>query len=330
MKASILIVADDARLRAQLAGWLMAAGYAVELAESLKRAREVITNADISLIIAAPNGMGISRIELARELGGRDEQMLIIEEPTDEAGTPAKAASRANGDIARPLSEQGVLGYVRSALAAAIPVRKERAGPQLIRFEGYTLDAEGRTCIDARGQEVLLTRAEFSLLFALVRQPGRVLSRDDLSHAVAGRGAEPDDRSVDVLMSRLRRKIEPEPKAPRIIVTVPGEGYKFTAKSHAVLPTEPATAAPSIAVVSTEARAGDAKTFLSIPSRMAAIGAAAMALASIAGVAIVLWYSGSVTIKGASPSTVVAEKFDAARSKDAPHGLSPRFARYTP
>ncbi len=76
MKASILIVADDARLRAQLAGWLMAAGYAVELAESLKRAREVITNADISLIIAAPNGMGISRIELARELGGRDEQML--------------------------------------------------------------------------------------------------------------------------------------------------------------------------------------------------------------------------------------------------------------
>lgn len=311
MKASILILADDAQLRAQLAGWLMVAGYAVELAESPKRAREVIANTDIALIMAAPNRMGISRMDLARELGGRDEQVLIIEEQTDEAGTPTKAPVRANGYIARPLSAQDVLGQVRSALGA-MPFRKERIGPQLISFEGYTLDAEGRTCIDARGQEVMLTRAEFSLLFAFARQPGRVLSRDDLSHVVAGRGAEPDDRSVDVLMSRLRRKIEPEPKAPRIIVTVPGEGYKFTAKSQAVLPVEPAAAAPSIAVVSMEARAEDAKAFRSFPSRMAAIGAAVAALASIAGVAIVLWYAGFVTIKGALPSTVAAEKFDAA------------------
>ena len=61
-----------------------------------------------------------------------------------------------------------------------------------------------------------------------------MLSRDELSQAVTGREAEPDDRSVDVLMSRLRRKIEPDPKTPRIIVTVPGVGYKFTAKPQEV------------------------------------------------------------------------------------------------
>jgi DNA-binding response OmpR family regulator len=218
MKARILIVAEDAQLRAQLAGWLMEAGYAVELAESPKRAREVITNTDVALIIVAPNRVGISRLELAREFGVRDGQVLIIEEQTDEAGTSTKAPIRVNGYISKPLTKQDVLACVGSTLGAMLSM-KERIAPQLISFEGYTLDAEGRTCTDAKGQEVMLTRAEFSLLFAFVRQPGRVLSRDDLSHAVAGRAAEPDDRSVDVLMSRLRRKIEPEPKAPRIIVT---------------------------------------------------------------------------------------------------------------
>jgi DNA-binding winged helix-turn-helix (wHTH) protein len=79
---------------------------------------------------------------------------------------------------------------------------------------------------------VPLTRAEFSLLLALARHPGRVLSRDELRQAMAGRDADPDDRSVDVLISRLRRKIERDPKAPRMIITVPGTGYKFGVKTQ--------------------------------------------------------------------------------------------------
>jgi DNA-binding winged helix-turn-helix (wHTH) protein len=116
--------------------------------------------------------------------------------------------------------------------------------PQVLKFEGYTLDGEARTCLDQTGREVTLTRAELSLLLAFARQPGRVLTRDELSHVVAGRGAEPDDRSVDVLISRLRRKIEREPKAPRIIVTMPGEGYKFTARPLPPDPSESKTIAP--------------------------------------------------------------------------------------
>jgi class 3 adenylate cyclase len=74
---------------------------------------------------------------------------------------------------------------------------------------------------------VRLTRAETALLTAFVDSPRRVLSRDQLRYAVAGRGAEPYDRSVDMLVARLRRKIEPDPKAPRFILSVPGVGYKF-------------------------------------------------------------------------------------------------------
>jgi class 3 adenylate cyclase/predicted ATPase len=109
------------------------------------------------------------------------------------------------------------------------------AGAELLRFEGLTLDFPGRTLSAADGREIALTRAEFMLLAVLMRNRGRALSRDQLLDAIAGRHAEPFDRSVDVLIGRLRRKIEPEPKTPRLILTVPGLGYKFAAKPVQVL-----------------------------------------------------------------------------------------------
>jgi DNA-binding response OmpR family regulator len=240
-KPRILVVADDAALRATLARWLMSAGYAVELAESPKRAREVIESSSITIALVAPERLGPDGIELARELSGQAEHVLIIEAEAGEAAAGPPAA----GTLGRPLREPDVLARIKSLLGAP-PIAEPRAGPRLLGFEGYTLDADGRTCVDASGREVTLTRAEFSMLLALASQPGRVLSRDELSQAVTGREAEPDDRSIDVLMSRLRRKIEPDPKAPRIIVTVPGVGYKFTAKPEEVA--APATTAPAIAV----------------------------------------------------------------------------------
>ena len=221
----------------------MTAGYAVELAESPKRAREAAETTSIALAIVALDRLGAAGTDLARELGGRAAHVLVIEE--EAAGTAAGPTIAANGIICRPLSEPAVLAQVKSALGVAASGERRRVAPQVLRFEGYTLDADGRTCVDASGQEVVLTRAEFSLLLALARQPGRVLSRDELSQAVTGRGAEPDDRSVDVLMSRLRRKIEPDPKTPRIIVTMPGEGYKFTAKPQAVVAPDPMSASPT-------------------------------------------------------------------------------------
>jgi class 3 adenylate cyclase len=81
---------------------------------------------------------------------------------------------------------------------------------------------------------VQLTRAETALLTALVGSPCRVLSRDQLRRAVVGHGAEPYDRNVDMLIARLRRKIEPNPKSPQFILTVPGLGYKFAARPQSV------------------------------------------------------------------------------------------------
>ena len=110
-------------------------------------------------------------------------------------------------------------------LGADAPPLGEAMSP--VRFAGLVFDLGACTLARESGEAIPLTRGEFRLLRLFVSRPGRVLSRDAILEAVANRPLELFDRSVDALVVRLRRKIEPDPKAPRLIVTVPGEGYRF-------------------------------------------------------------------------------------------------------
>src|SRR5450631_3555689 len=112
-KQRILVVADDAALRATLARWLIAAGYAVELAESLKRAREVVANAGIALALVAPDRLGAAGAEPALELGGQVGHVIVIEAPGDETGARTGPQIAADGYISRPVNEPEVLAKVR-------------------------------------------------------------------------------------------------------------------------------------------------------------------------------------------------------------------------
>jgi adenylate cyclase len=103
-----------------------------------------------------------------------------------------------------------------------------------VSFAGFILDIGGHTLSASGGRDIPLRRSEFDLLACFVRSPGRVLSRDHLLNAVAGRLSTSFDRSVDVLVSRLRHKIEADAKMPSLIVTVPGTGYKFTGRPFAL------------------------------------------------------------------------------------------------
>jgi two-component system OmpR family response regulator len=270
IKRRILIVADEATLRATLARWLLAAGYAVELAESPRRAREAMANEGAAVVLLAQS-LGAVGNELARELASQVESVIFIAASADHSGPLGEPGTHA----CVPLSEPEVLASISVALSPARSPQPQ-GNPQLLRFEGYTLDAAARTCVDASGNEVTLTRAEFSLLLAFAQQPGRVLSRDDLTQVVAGRSAQPDDRSVDVLISRLRRKIEADPKTPRMIATMPGEGYKFAVKSQVTASPRPdeEDAKPK------EAETQEAK--VPVPRRALLLAAPAAALALIA------------------------------------------------
>ena len=102
-----------------------------------------------------------------------------------------------------------------------------REAARVMRFAGLALDLDAFTLALESGEAIPLTRGEFALLCFLVSRPGRVLGRDALLEAMAGRRIEPFDRSVDVVVGRLRRKIEANPKKPCLIVTVHREGYRF-------------------------------------------------------------------------------------------------------
>jgi len=125
-------------------------------------------------------------------------------------------------------------------------------GADRFGFAGLVLDLGAHSLTDTTGAEVPLTPAEFNLLAALVGSAGRALSRDHLMQAMVGRESEAFDRSVDVLVGRLRRKIERDPKNPRLIVTVPGVGYKFAIQPQPAPATNARIAEldrPSIAVL---------------------------------------------------------------------------------
>jgi class 3 adenylate cyclase/predicted ATPase len=104
----------------------------------------------------------------------------------------------------------------------------------MVRFDGRTIDFAAHTYIDVDDRELPLTRAELALLTAFLRSPGSVLSRDHLRQVVGGHGAEAHDRSIDMLVARLRRKVEAEPAKPRLILTVAGAGYKFAVRPHGI------------------------------------------------------------------------------------------------
>ena len=113
-----------------------------------------------------------------------------------------------------------------------------------VRFGDFTLDLDGCLLSNTDGDNIPLTRSEFALLREFIRHPGRVLSRDYLLDALGGKRPDPFDRSIDMLVGRLRKKIEADPKQPRLIVTVPGEGYRFDGLTRSLSPEQK----PSIAV----------------------------------------------------------------------------------
>jgi DNA-binding response OmpR family regulator len=254
MKHRILVVGNDMGLRAVLARWLIAAGYSVELAESARRAREVLTHERIGLAILAtelPDGG-----DFARELRAAVDRLIVVKDLPRDSRPPPVQAVQADGYLAKPLREDDVLAQIGAALRIEADTAEIAAQP--LRFAGYTLDAGGRNCRDAAGRIVALTKAERMLLLSLARQSGRVMSRDELTRAVAGREAQRGDRGVDVLISRLRRKIEADPKSPRMILTVPGAGYTLVAEQRGATDAAPASS-PATEAAATGAAAPDAR-----------------------------------------------------------------------
>jgi DNA-binding response OmpR family regulator len=216
VRKNVLVVAQQIELRARIARVLHSAGYGAELAGNQKRALELAARKDIQAAIVVHS---TDLAGLGQELRGKIPTTILVGHRTDQIVRPGHSLQETDAS----LDEQKLL----DRLTASPGSKRDETVPAPVKIEDCKLDLAGHTFVDGSGREVRLTRAETALLTAFVDSPRRVLSRDQLRYAVAGRSAEPYDRSVDMLVARLRRKIEPDPKAPRFILSVPGVGYKF-------------------------------------------------------------------------------------------------------
>ncbi len=189
----------------------------------------------VNLITLDLNLGGEDGLALAREIRSkRDVPIIMITAKAGEIDRVVGLELGADDYIVKPFNLREVLARVRAVLRrygppAVIPVSNGPGNHECFRFGDWTLDVTSRELRPKSTTAVELTTAEFNLLELFVRRPARVLSRDTIMDLLKGQDWSPVDRSIDTLVGRLRKKIEPDSDAPSLIKTVRGVGYVFTA-----------------------------------------------------------------------------------------------------
>ena len=229
----ILVVDDDREIRDLLARFLRRHGFRVETAADGRAMFRTLSAGRFDLMVLdlmLPGEDGLSLCRRVRAESGLPIVMLTaIGEDTDRI---VGLEMGADDYLAKPFNPRELLARIRAVLRRAPGLRgRPEADPsRSFEFQDWVLDAGRRSLHAPDGALVDLTGGEFDLLLALVEHPNRVLNRDQLLDLTRGREAGPFDRSVDVQVSRLRRKIEDDPKRPALIVTVRGGGYVFAGR----------------------------------------------------------------------------------------------------
>jgi DNA-binding response OmpR family regulator len=224
MGQTILVVDDEARIVQLVRDYLERAGFRVltardgEMALTLARVEQPDLIV-LDLMLPGVDGLDVCR-RLRRESG---VPIIMLTARVEEADRIVGLELGADDYVTKPFSPGELVARVRATLRRA----SGEVGPTtILRAADIELDTAALTATVA-GQPVDLTATEFHLLAALVRQPGHILSREQLLEAVHGIAFEGYDRSVDSHIKNIRRKIEPDPRNPRYIQTVYGVGYRF-------------------------------------------------------------------------------------------------------
>jgi two-component system phosphate regulon response regulator OmpR len=227
----VLVVDDETDIQDMLSEYLGGHGYVVDVAGSGEVMRAAI-EANIPDVVLLDVGLpGEDGLSLARYLRERYELAIImVSGAGDTVDRIVGLELGADDYIAKPFDPRELLARVKSVVRR-YQARETKPGggpPQnRVAVGGMTLDVDARRLTDASGTEVPLTNMEFELLQIFAERPNRVLSRDQILNLTQNRDWDPFDRSVDIRIARLRRKIEPDPARPRIIRTVRGAGYMF-------------------------------------------------------------------------------------------------------
>lgn len=227
----VLVVDDDPEIRRLLARYVQEQGFRVLLASKCVEVRERLATHQIDIIVLdvmLPDGSGL---DLCRDLRARQSNIpiILLTALREDVDRIIGLEIGADDYLGKPFNPRELVARIRAVLRRGQDNRSAPAGAERYLFEGFTADPLTRTVTDPDGGEVELTGAEFDLLLTFLGRPGRVLSRDQLLDLTRGRDGDVLDRSIDVLIGRLRRKLS-DGGATQVFKTVRNGGYQLAAK----------------------------------------------------------------------------------------------------
>jgi two-component system OmpR family response regulator len=236
----VAVLDDEIEITVLLAGYLSGHGFRVSQLHSGPALIDVMTSDPPALVLLDLGLPGEDGFAIARQLREHWRCGLIIVTGRGEAIDKVVGLEVGADDyVTKPFDLRELLARIKAVLRRlgplpTAPLALDSAPRTRLRFAQWELDTAARRLLDPKGRDVPLTTGEFDLLNVFARHPGRVLSRDFLLEQTHGRDAAPFDRTIDVLVGRLRRKIESDPDDPQIIKSVRGAGYILVSPVEAV------------------------------------------------------------------------------------------------
>ena len=228
----ILIVDDHREIRDLVSRILTREGFRVSTAQDGRTMRKVLADARIDLVLLDIMLPGEDGLTLCRSLRAASQiPIIMLTAKGEEVDRIVGLEMGADDYLPKPFGGRELVARIKAVLRRSriAPEVETKVKPKVYRFDRWALNSQARELAREDGVTVPLSSAEFELLLALVQRPQRVLSRDQLLDLTRGRVAGPFDRSIDTQVSRLRKKIERDPSDPKIVQTVWGGGYIFTA-----------------------------------------------------------------------------------------------------
>jgi DNA-binding response OmpR family regulator len=235
--ALIAIVEDDDEIRRLVVGLLSREGYRVEEAQTGAELDAILARAVPELVILdlmLPGEDGLSICRRLRDRGGA-VPILMLTAKSDAIDRVVGLEMGADDYLTKPFNPRELVARVRAILRRARGMG-EPVSSRRYAFEGLVIDLDARSLANRDGEPVALTSAEFDLLACFVQRPRRVLTREQLLDWTRGRDATPFDRTIDMTISRLRKKIEAASPGLALITTVRNNGYLFVATVKQLAP----------------------------------------------------------------------------------------------
>jgi DNA-binding response OmpR family regulator len=231
----VLVVDDDPDVRDLLDDYLSEQGYTVLSADNAATARELLDEEPPRVVLLDVGLPGEDGLSLARHIRERlDIGIIMISGAGETVDRIVGLEVGADDYVAKPFDPRELKARLKSVLrrydrpvGAEAPAVRGAEPTRRVAVGACVLDLDSRQLFDAEGGEIPLTRMEFELLEVLVKRPNRPLTRDQLLNLTQNRDWDPFDRSVDIRVARLRRKIEADPERPQCIRTVRGLGYMY-------------------------------------------------------------------------------------------------------